>query len=92
MTIVTMPTLPKSTESLQSLQSPSWLFKDIDKLILKCTWKAKAQHKQSIHEREKAGGTPQLQLVDFQTCYKATVIKTNTIRYHLYVERKIWQK
>lgn len=81
-----------NTESVQSLQSPSWLFKDIDKLIPKCTWKAKAQHEQSIHEKEEAGGHPQLQLVDVQTCYKATVIKTDTIRHHSDVESKVRQK
>lgn len=40
--------------------------------------------------KRKSWRTPRLQLVDVQTCYKATVIKTDTIRYSD-VESKVRQ-
>ena len=47
-----------NTESLQSLQNPSWLFKDIDTLIPKCTGKQKPSMNKASMKKEKLAEPP----------------------------------
>lgn len=57
-----------------SIKIPGGFFVKIDKRIFKCIWKGKGHRiAKANFKKNKAG---RLNLPDFKTCYKATVMKT----------------